>query len=282
MPAFLTPKPGLNSGFMIPQVTAAALVSENKQRRLSGQRRFDPDLGQPGGPCLDGRPRRPPAAAHGRERLAGIIGIELLAAAQGCDFHAPLKSSAPLEARARAAARQGAASRRSTAFPSRHGSGQCAGARRCGDRSRRRGRPARHCRSWRMKPGRGQARLLAGHSRPAAHRHRMCPPTSGSGSTPTAGCSPTPTGTSTRSMTGCCRSDHGARHLPPLRHRRQPRPVGQEPLSRPEHHRAGPAHRFRRPADLETAPNLTRRHRSGGSPHSTALSCRRWQPRSSG
>ena len=32
LPAFLTPKPGLNSGFMIPQVTAAALVSENKQR----------------------------------------------------------------------------------------------------------------------------------------------------------------------------------------------------------------------------------------------------------
>src|SRR5690606_18923732 len=32
LPAFLTPKPGLNSGFMIPQVTAAALVSENKQK----------------------------------------------------------------------------------------------------------------------------------------------------------------------------------------------------------------------------------------------------------
>ena len=32
LPAFLTPKPGLNSGFMIPQVTAAALVSENKSR----------------------------------------------------------------------------------------------------------------------------------------------------------------------------------------------------------------------------------------------------------
>ena len=32
LPAFLTPSPGLNSGFMIPQVTAAALVSENKQR----------------------------------------------------------------------------------------------------------------------------------------------------------------------------------------------------------------------------------------------------------
>ena len=68
LPAFLTPKPGLNSGFMIPQVTAAALVSENKQTRLSGQRRFDPDLGQPGRPCLDGRARRAPAAADGRER----------------------------------------------------------------------------------------------------------------------------------------------------------------------------------------------------------------------
>ena len=32
LPAFLTPRPGLNSGFMIAQVTAAALVSENKQR----------------------------------------------------------------------------------------------------------------------------------------------------------------------------------------------------------------------------------------------------------
>ena len=43
-------------------------------------------------------------AAHGARRLiemsenlAGTIGIELLAAAQGCDFHAPLASSAPLE-----------------------------------------------------------------------------------------------------------------------------------------------------------------------------------------
>ena len=47
-------------------------------------------------------------AAHGARRLlpmaenlAAVIGIELLAAAQGCDFHAPLASSVPLE-RARA------------------------------------------------------------------------------------------------------------------------------------------------------------------------------------
>ena len=44
-------------------------------------------------------------AAHGARRLlpmidnaTGVIGIELLAAAQGCDFHAPLRSSVPLEA----------------------------------------------------------------------------------------------------------------------------------------------------------------------------------------
>ena len=44
-------------------------------------------------------------AAHGARRLApmaenafSIVGIELLAAAQACDFHAPLSSSAPLEA----------------------------------------------------------------------------------------------------------------------------------------------------------------------------------------
>jgi histidine ammonia-lyase len=97
LPAFLTPRPGLNSGFMIPQVTAAALVSENKQRAYPGQRRFDPDLGQPGRPCLDGRARRAPSARHGGQS-ASVIGIELLAAAQGCDFHRPLASSPPLEA----------------------------------------------------------------------------------------------------------------------------------------------------------------------------------------
>jgi len=32
------------------------------------------------------------------ENVAGVIGIELLCAAQGCDFHAPLQSSPPLEA----------------------------------------------------------------------------------------------------------------------------------------------------------------------------------------
>jgi histidine ammonia-lyase len=44
LPAFLTPESGLNSGFMLVQVTAAALVSENKMLAPSGLRRLDPDL----------------------------------------------------------------------------------------------------------------------------------------------------------------------------------------------------------------------------------------------
>ena len=96
LPPFLTPKPGLNSGFMIPQVTAAALVSENKQRAFPASVDSIPTSAN--------QEDHVSMAAHGARRLiemsenlAGTIGIELLAAAQGCDFHAPLSSSAPLE-----------------------------------------------------------------------------------------------------------------------------------------------------------------------------------------
>jgi len=96
LPAFLSPAPGLNSGFMIPQVTAAALVSENKQRAT---------------PCsVDSIPTSAnqedhvSMAAYGARRLMdmtanldAIIALEWLTAAQGMDFHAPLKSSALLE-----------------------------------------------------------------------------------------------------------------------------------------------------------------------------------------
>jgi histidine ammonia-lyase len=64
VPAFLTPKPGINSGFMVPQVTAAALVSEN-------QRRLDPHLCQSGRSRLDGRTRRAASFADGGERGRG-------------------------------------------------------------------------------------------------------------------------------------------------------------------------------------------------------------------
>ena len=97
LPAFLTPEPGLNSGFMIPQVTAAALVSENKQRAYPASVDSIPTSAN--------QEDHVSMAAHGSRRLipmarnaTAVVGIELLAAAQGCDFHAPLKSGAALEA----------------------------------------------------------------------------------------------------------------------------------------------------------------------------------------
>ena len=100
LPAFLTPKPGLNSGFMIPQVTAAALVSENKQRAYPASVDSIPTSAN--------QEDHVSMATHGARRLlpmamntANVIGIEYLAAVQGCDFHAPMTSSERLE-RARA------------------------------------------------------------------------------------------------------------------------------------------------------------------------------------
>ncbi|WP_024514290.1 histidine ammonia-lyase [Bradyrhizobium sp. Tv2a-2] len=96
LPAFLTPRPGLNSGFMVAQVTAAALVAENKQRAYPASVDSIPTSAN--------QEDHVSMAAHGARRLlpmvenaVAVIGIELLAAAQGCDFHAPLKSSPALE-----------------------------------------------------------------------------------------------------------------------------------------------------------------------------------------
>ena len=91
LPAFLTPKPGLNSGFMI----AAGHGGRAGLPRTSSARQ----------PCsIDSTPTSAnqedhvSMAAHAARRLsdmadnlAAILGIELLAAAQGCDFHAPLR-----------------------------------------------------------------------------------------------------------------------------------------------------------------------------------------------
>jgi len=97
LPAFLTPKPGLNSGFMIPQVTAAALVSENKQRATPAS--IDSI------PTSANQEDHVSMAAHGARRLSEmaanamhVIAIEALAAAQGIEFHTPLASSTALEA----------------------------------------------------------------------------------------------------------------------------------------------------------------------------------------
>ncbi len=96
LPAFLTPQPGLNSGFMIPQVTAAALVAENRQRAAPASVDSIPTSAN--------QEDHVSMSAHAARRLlpmadnaASVLGIEMLVAAQGCDFHAPLLSSAPLE-----------------------------------------------------------------------------------------------------------------------------------------------------------------------------------------
>lgn len=103
LPAFLTPRPGLNSGFMSMQITAAALVAENRQRATPASVDSIPTSAN--------QEDHVSMAAHAARRLlpmaentAGILAIELLAGAQGCDFHAPLSSS-PLLERARALVR---------------------------------------------------------------------------------------------------------------------------------------------------------------------------------
>ena len=90
LPAFLTPKPGLNSGFMIGQVTAAALTAENKTRAFPASVDSIPTSAN--------QEDHVSMAAHAATRLKpmaenalSIIGIELIAAAQACDFHAPLR-----------------------------------------------------------------------------------------------------------------------------------------------------------------------------------------------
>ena len=96
LPAFLVENSGLNSGFMIAQVTAAALVSENKA--LATPRSVDSI------PTSANQEDHVSMATHAARRLgnmvenaAAVVGIELLAAAQGIDFHRPSRSSASLE-----------------------------------------------------------------------------------------------------------------------------------------------------------------------------------------
>lgn len=97
LPPFLTPRPGLNSGLMIAEVTTAALMSENKHIAM---------------PCVtDSTPTSAnqedhvSMAAHGAVRLGKLIanlnvilGVEAICAAQGIDFRTPLATSTSLQA----------------------------------------------------------------------------------------------------------------------------------------------------------------------------------------
>jgi len=96
LPPFLVKHGGVNSGFMVAQVTAAALASENKS------------LAHPASvdslPTSANQEDHVSMATFAARRLsemarnsAGIVAIELLAAAQGIDFRAPLKTSPRLQ-----------------------------------------------------------------------------------------------------------------------------------------------------------------------------------------
>lgn len=96
LPPFLVEDSGVNSGFMIAQVSAAALVSENKS--LAHPASIDSI------PTSANQEDHVSMATHGARKAgtiagnaAGVIGIELLGAVQGLDFHAPLKTSARLQ-----------------------------------------------------------------------------------------------------------------------------------------------------------------------------------------
>jgi histidine ammonia-lyase len=96
LPAFLTPDSGVNSGFMMAQVTAAALVAEN--RMLCHPASVDSI------PTSANQEDHVSMATHGARRLLtmtnnllNIIAIEFLAAAQGIDFRKPLHSSGSLQ-----------------------------------------------------------------------------------------------------------------------------------------------------------------------------------------
>ncbi len=97
LPAFLAPDSGVNSGFMMAQVTAAALVAEN--RMLCHPASVDSI------PTSANQEDHVSMATHGARRLLGmaanaanIVAIEFLAACQGIDLRAPLKTSPPLAA----------------------------------------------------------------------------------------------------------------------------------------------------------------------------------------
>lgn len=92
LPGFLTPKPGLNSGMMIAEVTTAALMSENKH--LAHPASIDST------PTSANQEDHVSMACHGARRLMPmtqnlfwILGIEAMMAVQGIEMRAPLKTS---------------------------------------------------------------------------------------------------------------------------------------------------------------------------------------------
>jgi histidine ammonia-lyase len=96
LPPFLAPEPGLNSGFMIPQYTAASIVSQNKQ--LCTPASVDSIVSS------NGQEDHVSMGANAAtkcylviQNVERVLSIELLNAAQALEFRRPMKTSAPLE-----------------------------------------------------------------------------------------------------------------------------------------------------------------------------------------
>ncbi|MEM6906208.1 MAG: aromatic amino acid lyase, partial [Pseudomonadota bacterium] len=97
LPAFLSPEAGLNSGFMIAEVTSAALMAEN--RALANPRSIDST------PTSANQEDHVSMACHGARRLTemadnltGILAVEALCGAQGIELRGPLRTSPGLQA----------------------------------------------------------------------------------------------------------------------------------------------------------------------------------------
>ena len=170
LPPFLAPESGVNSGFMMAQVTAAALVAEN--RMLCHPASVDSI------PTSANQEDHVSMATHGARRLLtmtanalNIVAIEFLAACQGIDLRAPLKTSKALQGPLRRAAAAGAVCGQRPVAGARHRGGRawCCGARTCSPSpwvccqvpgERRRGARSRKARSRESRSGRSPRALL--------------------------------------------------------------------------------------------------------------------------
>jgi histidine ammonia-lyase len=96
LPPFLAEDSGVNSGLMIPQVTAAALVSENKSLAFPASVDSIPtSAGQEDHVSM--APIAARKAGQIARNAAGVVAVELIAGAQGVDSHAPLETSKKLQ-----------------------------------------------------------------------------------------------------------------------------------------------------------------------------------------
>ena len=98
LPGFLTPHPGLNSGMMLVQVLAAALVSENKALSFPASVDSIPTSANREDHVSMSTARRAQVPARSSTNATRVLACELLCAAQGLEFHRPLRPGRGVEA----------------------------------------------------------------------------------------------------------------------------------------------------------------------------------------